>query len=62
MLTEQKRRLAEAYEAAAAALARESGDAAAIEAVGRARAVLERPKQAGHGDLACNLALQVAHP
>ncbi len=62
MLTEQKRRLAEAFEAAAAALARESGDTAAIEDVGRARAVLERPKQAGHGDLACNLALQVARP
>jgi arginyl-tRNA synthetase len=62
MLTEQKRRLAEAFEAAAAALARASGDAAAIEAVGRARAVLERPKQAGHGDLACSLALQVARP
>jgi arginyl-tRNA synthetase len=62
MLTEQKRRLAEAFEAAAAALAREAGDAAAIEAVGRVRAVLERPKQAGHGDLACNLALQVAKP
>jgi arginyl-tRNA synthetase len=62
MLTEQKRRLAEAFEAAAAGLARAGGDAAAIEAVGRARAVLERPKQAGHGDLACNLALQVAKP
>jgi arginyl-tRNA synthetase len=62
MLTEQKRRLAEAFEAAAAGLARAGGDGAAIEAVGRARAVLERPKQAGHGDLACNLALQVAKP
>ncbi len=62
MLTEQKRRLAEAFEAAAADLARAGGDVAAIEAVGRARAVLERPKQAGHGDLACNLALQVARP
>ena len=62
MLTEQKRHLAEAFEAAASALAAASGDAAAIEAVGRARAVLERPKQAGHGDLACNLALQVAKP
>jgi arginyl-tRNA synthetase len=62
MLTEQKKRLAGAFEAAAAGLAAESGDAAAIDAVGRARAVLERPKQAGHGDLACNLALQVARP
>jgi arginyl-tRNA synthetase len=62
MLTEQKRRLARAFEDAAAGLARAGGDGAAIEAVGRARAVLERPKQAGHGDLACNLALQVAKP
>jgi arginyl-tRNA synthetase len=62
MLTEQKQRLADAFEAAARALAEAGGDAAAIEAVGRARAVLERPKQADHGDLACNLALQVAKP
>jgi arginyl-tRNA synthetase len=62
MLTEQKQRLADAFEAAARALAQAGGDAAAIEAVGRARAVLERPKQADHGDLACSLALQVAKP
>ena len=62
MLTEQKRRLARAFEAAAVGLARDAGDPAAVEAVGRARAVLERPKQAGHGDLACSLALQVAKP
>jgi arginyl-tRNA synthetase len=62
MLTEQKRRLAHAFEAAAAQLAQGAGDAAAIEAVGRVRAVLERPRQADHGDLACNLALQVAKP
>jgi arginyl-tRNA synthetase len=62
MLTEQKERLARAFEAGAAGLARAAGDPAAIEAVGRVRAVLERPKQAGHGDLACSLALQVARP
>jgi len=62
MLTEQKQRLADAFEAAARALAQAGGDAAAIETVGRARAVLERPKQADHGDLACSLALQVAKP
>lgn len=60
MLIEQKRRLSQAFEAAARALAEASGDVAAIEAVARVPAVLERPKQAGHGDLACNLALQVA--
>jgi arginyl-tRNA synthetase len=62
MLNEQKARLAAAFESAARALAEASGDAAAIESAQRARAVLERPKQAGHGDLACNLALQVAKP
>jgi arginyl-tRNA synthetase len=62
MLTEQKRRLTEAFDAAAAALAGATGDPAAVEAVGRVRAVLERPKQAGHGDLACSLALQIAKP
>jgi arginyl-tRNA synthetase len=60
MLNEHKQRLAQAFEAAAVALAATSGDAAAIEAAGRARAVLDRPKQADHGDLACNLALQLA--
>jgi arginyl-tRNA synthetase len=62
MLIEQKLRLSQAFEAAALALAEASGDAAAIEAVSRVRAVLDRPKQAGHGDLACSLALQVAKP
>jgi arginyl-tRNA synthetase len=62
MLIEQKLRLSQAFEAAARALAEASGDAAAIEAVSRVRAVLDRPKQAGHGDLACSLALQVAKP
>ena len=62
MLIEQKLRLSQAFEAAARALAEASGDAAAIEAVSRVRAVLDRPTQAGHGDLACSLALQVAKP
>ena len=62
MLIEQKFLLSQAFEAAARALAEASGDAAAIEAVSRVRAVLDRPKQADHGDLACSLALQVAKP
>jgi arginyl-tRNA synthetase len=62
MLIEQKLRLSQAFEAAARALAEASGDAAAIEAVSRVHAVLDRPKQVGHGDLACSLALQVAKP
>ena len=60
MLIEQKLRLSQAFEAAARALAEASGDAAAIETASRVRAVLDRPKQADHGDLACNLALQLA--
>jgi arginyl-tRNA synthetase len=60
MLIEHKQRLARAFEAAARMLAASSGDAAAIDAAGRASALLERPKQAGHGDLACNLALQLS--
>jgi arginyl-tRNA synthetase len=60
MLTEHKQRLAQAFEAAAVALAAASGTPAAIEAASRARAVLDRPKQADHGDLACNLALQLS--
>jgi hypothetical protein len=62
MLIEQKLRLSQAFEAAARALAEASGDAAAIDAASRVHAVLDRPKQAGHGDLACSLALQVAKP
>ena len=62
MLTEHRLRLTQAFEAAARALAEASGDPAAVEAAARARATLERPKQAGPGDLACSLALQVAKP
>ena len=62
MLTEHRLRLTQAFEAAARTLAEASGDPAAVEAAARARATLERPKQAGHGDLACSLALQVAKP
>ena len=62
MLTEHTTRLARAFEAAAVALASASGDANAIDLASRAEALLERPKQAEHGDLACNLALQIAKP
>jgi len=62
MLSEDRSRLARAFEDAAQALAAAGGDPTAIEAVARVRAVLERPRQADHGDLACNLALQVAKP
>ena len=62
MLPEQKQTLATWFHDAAAALihtrAGELGDAVvAIPVV-----ELDRPKQATHGDLACNLALQLARP
>ena len=54
---EHKSRLAALFGAAAEQLIAASGTAMALPAI-----VLERPKQAGHGDLACNLALQLARP
>ena len=62
MLSEQKQQLSRAFEAAAQALAQASAQPAALAAVSGTRAVLDRPKQADHGDLACNLALQIARP
>ncbi|MCL4773733.1 MAG: arginine--tRNA ligase [Burkholderiaceae bacterium] len=57
MLAEQKSRLAALFDAAAGQLAAAAGVQVALPAV-----ELERPKQAAHGDLACNLALQLARP
>ena len=57
MLAEQKSRLAALFDAAAAQLMAATGAQVALPSV-----ELERPKQAGHGDLACNLALQLARP
>ena len=57
MLAEQKSRLAALFDAAAAQLMAATGAQVAPPPV-----ELERPKQAGHGDLACNLALQLARP
>jgi arginyl-tRNA synthetase len=57
MLAEQKSRLAALFDAAAAQLMAATGAQVAPPSV-----ELERPKQAGHGDLACNLALQLARP
>jgi arginyl-tRNA synthetase len=62
MLPEQKKTLASWFHDAAAALIHERagdlGDATvAIPAI-----ELDRPKQAAHGDLACNVALQLAKP
>jgi arginyl-tRNA synthetase len=57
MLIELKSRLAALFAQAAAELA----DRAGVEG-GTPEVLLERPRQAAHGDLACNLALQLARP
>jgi len=57
MLIEQKTRLAALFAQAATELAARAGvDLPAPEVL------LDRPRQAAHGDLACNLALQLARP
>jgi len=57
MLKEQKSRLAALFAQAATELAARAGvDLPAPEVT------LDRPKQAAHGDLACNLAMQLARP
>jgi arginyl-tRNA synthetase len=62
MLTEHKMRLAQAFEAAAQGLARAARDAGHAVELGPLKVTLDRPRQADHGDLACNLALQIAKP
>ncbi len=57
MLADQKQALAERFAAAARALAAGSELADALPAV-----ELDRPREPGHGDLACNLAMQLARP
>jgi arginyl-tRNA synthetase len=57
MLTEHKRRLAGLLRAAAEQLIAASGAQVVLPEV-----ELERPRQAGHGDLASNLAMQLARP
>ncbi|TXL64167.1 arginine--tRNA ligase [Zeimonas arvi] len=59
MLKEQKSRLAALFAQAASELAARAGVEQAQVA---AEVTLERPKQAAHGDLACNLAMQLAKP
>ena len=57
MLPEQKLGLAALFAQAATEIAARSGGESAVPEVS-----LERPKQAAHGDLACNLAMQLARP
>ncbi|MFT4101956.1 MAG: arginine--tRNA ligase [Burkholderiaceae bacterium] len=66
MLAEQKQALAALIDTAGRALIAERVTAGALAADAAPRfdalATLARPKQASHGDLACNLALQLAKP
>ncbi len=66
MLAEQKQALAALIDTAGRALITEQIAAGAVTADAAPRfdapATLSRPKQASHGDLACNLALQLAKP
>ena len=55
MLSEQKSYLAGLFAHAAAELVAQAGVELTVPEV-----VLDRPKQASHGDLACHLALQLA--
>jgi arginyl-tRNA synthetase len=57
MLKEQKHTLAALFAQAARELAQAAGQSIDLPEVS-----LERPRQAEHGDLACNLALQLARP
>lgn len=57
MLAEHKNKLHALFENAARSVATELGFTGELPAV-----ELDRPKQAEHGDLACNLALQLARP
>lgn len=60
MLREQKNYIAALFDAALAELLQQAGPLP--DGFIAPAAVLERPRQASHGDLACNLALQVAKP
>ena len=57
MLTEHKSRLVALFDAAAGQLVTAGGAQVPVPAI-----ELDRPRQAGHGDLASNLALQLARP
>jgi len=62
MLTEHKTRIAQAFEAAAQSLAQAAQAAGNPVELPTLTVALDRPRQADHGDLACNLALQIAKP
>ena len=62
MSSEQKQILAGWFRDAAAALIHERAGSLGDVTVALPEVELDRPKQAAHGDLACNLAMQLARP
>jgi arginyl-tRNA synthetase len=62
MLPDQIAALAGAFREAAAAIVHERAGSLGDEVIALPEVALERPRQAAHGDLACNLALQLARP
>ena len=62
MLDEHKKALAAWFREAAQALIHERAGELGDATIAVPEVELERPKQAAHGDLACNLALQLARP
>jgi arginyl-tRNA synthetase len=62
MLPDQIEALAGAFREAAAAVVHARAGSLGDEAIALPEVTLERPRQAAHGDLACNLAMQLARP
>ena len=62
MLIEQKQTLAAWFRTAAGELIHTRAGSLGDATLSVPDVVLDRPKQASHGDLACNLALQMAKP
>jgi len=62
MLPDQIEALAGAFREAAAAVIHARAGSLGDEAIALPEVTLERPRQAAHGDLACNLAMQLARP
>jgi arginyl-tRNA synthetase len=62
MLPDQIDALAGAFRQAAAAIVHERAGSLGDESIEVPAVALERPRQAAHGDLACNLAMQLARP
>ena len=62
MLPDQIEALAGAFREAAAAVVHARAGSLGDEAIAVPEVLFERPRQVAHGDLACNLAMQLARP